>query len=119
MLTKRQKLIASATEPSVSNFLEDGIKTSILEIKNISAKTRGKYFDLYNIIGCTEFFSCSPNGKKVYFEYEFCHPCDEKTFKIWKATARKAARLHAKGEIHLAQDIDKDNWNHYRTFRHK
>lgn len=109
--SKRQKLIFTATNPSVEGFTEDGINTSLQEIKRLDQKCRGSYFNMKPVLGEEEYFACSPSGKKKFFDYNFAFPSDHKRFMIWKNTAKQAAKLWSLGKCKEAVALDKYNWN--------
>lgn len=105
-LTKRQKFIASCMVPTYGGFA--GAK----EIKAAKLEARGKYWIDPDY---QEYVAYSPTGRREFFVYEFSSLGHWQTKKKWRAMARKAASLWAKGKYKEALQCDETNWNQYRN----
>lgn len=101
-LTKRQKFIASAADPTY-----DGFSTKE-EVKHIKLLSRGHYWDMGEDF--LQFCSYSPDGIRRYFEYDYYSWSIPTQKKRWKQEIKLAAKLWAEGNKKLSKQVEKESY---------
>jgi len=96
-LTKREKFIVAACDPTCDNF------ATKKEVKLAYKKAAGHYFIEPDY---EQVCAISPKGKREYFQYNWYSWADYKKKRYWQNKAMQCGRLWALGKCEEAYKLE-------------